>query len=503
MNMFTKKIFLGAVVAWSLLPGVLASESPGEVSLNNTNAHWMLSTADTCLRMSISNNKIYIDDFENAAQGWNWVTPPSEVPLPGKNSIRTAEADIKAGNIDEIPNWTYLGATQDKGDGDRLTLRFASTTPALELKSVWSARPGQGPVQNQVSIENKSGGKVVYNPNIAAAVLRLKADKSVHLWSFEKTSMGQGHVRDDLIGPGVHISKDSHSVPFVMLDVGSRHGAYVGFEWELGRFQIASDSDPLGLTLSVLPITEAVTQGPNEIFTIPSVYYGTYKGDIDDGSNRFKKWFWNYKITRSLHDNADEPWTEVCMQALGGNGSSSVTGATPQSAYDALAATGVECVKFDFWDGTGKCWYSNRDWMFHREVWPNGFDYASKAHQAGLKAALYMGGTYNDCDLRTKAGRDAELAAILERYDKGWFDIWRSDLYTAPEEPMPQTYNGVLNFMSMLDGLIQSRPGFRYENCCNGGKYKGFAICRRMTFCTMNDRDNDANITRTTYYCKY
>jgi hypothetical protein len=81
------------------------------------------------------------------------------------------------------------------------------------------------------------------------------------------------------------------------------------------------------------------------------VYYGTYKGDIDDGSNRFKKWFWNRKITWSLYNHPDEPWIEVCMQAVGGRGSTSIVGDTPQSVYDALAATGVELVKMDFWDG--------------------------------------------------------------------------------------------------------------------------------------------------------
>jgi hypothetical protein len=495
LTLLTKKVALGAIIAWSLLSDVQAAKLPSEFSANT---RWTLSTGDTRLKISVSNNKIYIDGLKNPAQDWNWVPAASEVPLPGKNSIRTVGT---TGDIDQTPNWTYAGASEDKSDGHEVTLRFTSTTPALELKSVWSARPGPGPVENHVTIENKSGGKVVYSPNIAASVLQLKADESVHLWSFEKTSVGQGHMGNDLLGPGTHRSIDSRCVPFIMFDVGSAHGAYIGYEWELGVIQIASGSDPLDITVSVLPITEAVTQGANEIFTIPNVYYGTYKGDVDDGSNRFKKWFWNYKITRSLHDNANEPWTEVCMQELGGNGSASVTGATPQSAYDALAATGVECVKFDFWDGTGKCWYSNRDWMFHPEVWPNGFDYASKAHKAGLKASLYMGGTYNDCDLTTTAGRDAELAAVLERDDKGWFDMWRTDLYTAPEEPMPQTYNGVSNFLSIMDQLIKSRPGFRYENCCNGGKYKGFAICRRMTFCTMNDCESDARLMRTTYYC--
>jgi len=334
----------------------------------------------------VSNNKIYIDGIKNPAQGWNWAPIASEVPLPGRNSIRTAGAPA---NIDQTPNWTFAGASEDKSDGFAVTLHFVSTTPSLELKSVWTARPGPGPVENRLTIQNKSGGVVVYSPDISAGVLRLKADKRVRLWNFEKTSIGQGHFDNQLIGPGVHRSIDSRQIPFIMFDVNSTHGAYIGYEWELGAFQLATDADPLDITVSILPITEAVPQGANEIFTIPSVYYGTYKGDVDDGSNRFKKWFWNHKITRSLHDNADEPWTEVCVQQRFDekNGLNDVTGATPQCVYDAIAATGVECVKFDFWDGTGQCWYTGRDWMFHQNVWPNGFDYAAKAHRAGLKAS--------------------------------------------------------------------------------------------------------------------
>ena len=259
---------------------------------------------------------------------------------------------------------------------------------------------------------------------------------------------------------------------------------------------MTSGADPRRFAVSVHPITEKVARPPGGTFLIPSVYYGVYQGDIDDGSNRFKRWFWNHKITRSLHDNQDEPWTEMCV----GNGGPGTTGASPQSYYDRIAATGVECVKLDFWDGTGQCWYTDRDWMFHPKVWPNGFDYGAKAHKAGMKASLYMGGTYKDADLTTIAGRDAELKAVLSRYDQGWFDIWRTDRYTAPNDPIPPTYEGVTNFLYIQDYLIKHRPGYRYENCCNGGTYKGFAICRRMTFCTMNDDDNEAWKTRTTYY---
>lgn len=496
MNTRIKRLTLGSLIVLSLASGACAEDPSTDIQPDNqrqATLQWTLTTDDTEMIVSLSNNKIVISSLKNPAQNWNWVPVPSEVPLPGKDSITI-------GGIAYSPNWTFCDATEDKSNGCTITLRFTNTTPNLELKAVWRAYPGPGPVENWVTIENKSGADVAYDSSLAATRLQVKAKNTVHLHRAEKTAVGKGKVYYDPLGANAQITIGSDIIPLIMLDVGSSHGLYLGYEWELGGFQITSGADPLDITASAHPITEKVTRGNNEIFTIPNVYYGTYQGDIDDGSNKFKKWFWNHKITRSLYNHADEPWVEVCMQDIGGKGSSSITGNTPQRAYDVLATIGVELVKMDFWDGTGNGWYTNRDWMFHPNVWPNGFDFAAKAHKAGLKASLYMGGTYQDCDLTTIAGRDAELAAVLTRYDQDWFDMWRTDLYTAPKEPMPQTYEGVTNFLYIQDFLIKNRPGYRYENCCNGGKYKGFAICRRMTFCTMNDVDQDPDQTRSTYY---
>ncbi|MGA2620039.1 MAG: GH36 C-terminal domain-containing protein, partial [Thermoguttaceae bacterium] len=368
------------------------------------------------------------------------------------------------------------------------------------LKSFWRAEKGPGPVENWTTIENKSGAEVVFSREVPAASLKLAAEAAVTLHRAEKTPAGKGVVYQDVIGPKASFATHNAQIPLVILGIGNTHGVYFGFEWEVGGFRISSDVDPLHLTVSAHPITENVTRANGTQFLVPSVYYGAYRGDIDDGSNRFKRWFWNHKITRSLHDNKNEPWVEVCMQDIGGNGSSSITGNTPQVIYDRLASTGVELVKIDFWDGTGQCWYAGQDWQFKPAVWPNGFDFATKAHKAGLKASLYMGGTYMNVDLNTIAGRDKQLAALLKRYDEGWFDMWRTDRYIAPRDPIPDTYEGVTNFLYIQDYLIKNRPEYRYENCCNGGKYKGFAICRRMTFCTMNDVDNDPVATRTTYF---
>jgi PKD repeat protein len=465
---------------------LVLSASAAEPATGQT---WTLATEDTQLTLAVASNTLSIVKLRHPAQNWNWTPAPSPVPMPGVQGKKGA--------------WTFCDASESKTNGYEVTLRFTCADPALELKSVWRALPGPGPVENEVSIENRSEGNVTFPASTAAAV-ELVADAAVMLHRADKTAAGTGKVYEDVIGPNAKFSTDTGIIPLILLGVGSTHGAYFGFEWELGGFKVASRADPLRLAVSAQPVTEAVSCGKGERFLIPSIYYGVYQGDLDDGANRFKRWFWNHKITRSLHDNEDEPWVQVCMQDLGGNGKASITSKTPQSSYDRLAETGAECAKMDFWDGTGQGWYRNRDWQFQPAVWPDGFDFARKAHKAGLKASLYMGGTYNDCDINTTAGRDAELEAVRSRYDQGWFDMWRTDKYIAPLEPMPQTYHGVKNFLYIHDWMIANRPGYRYENCCNGGTYKGFAICRRMTFCTMNDIDKDPVATRTTYFsCTY
>lgn len=199
------------------------------------------------------------------------------------------------------------------------------------MKSVWRARASPGPVENEVSIENTSAGEVVFGPDLAAAAVALAADAAVTLHRAEKTAVGTGKVYEDVIGPNAQFSTGTGIIPLVILGVGTTHGAYFGFEWELGGFRVTTQADPLRLNTSVHPITENVVRAKGEVFGIPSVYYGVYQGDMDDGANRFKRWFWNHKITRSLHDNDNEPWVEVCMQDPGGNGSTSITGLTPQS----------------------------------------------------------------------------------------------------------------------------------------------------------------------------
>ncbi len=146
MNTRTRRLILGSLITLSLAASAGAAEPSTDVQPGKQRqaSQWTLSTADTEVTLSVSNNKIFLSSLKNPAQNWNWAPVPWEVPLPtAKNSIRSLAADIKTGSVDQTPDWTYTGASEDKAHGYTVILRFLSTTPALELQSVWRAKRGR------------------------------------------------------------------------------------------------------------------------------------------------------------------------------------------------------------------------------------------------------------------------------------------------------------------------------------------------------------------------
>ena len=51
----------------------------------------------------------------------------------------------------------------DKADGQKLTIRFLCAAPPMELKSVWWARPGRGPVHHAMLITNQSDKPLAFS----------------------------------------------------------------------------------------------------------------------------------------------------------------------------------------------------------------------------------------------------------------------------------------------------------------------------------------------------
>ena len=373
--------------------------------------------------------------------------------------------------------------------GDGVEIGLAGARRGRDLwKTKYSSRTGPGTVSSS-------------RPRWLRRKIGLVADGAVTLHRARKTQVGVGEVLQNTIGANANFTTDSSIIPFLLLGVGEKHGAYMGFEWELGGFHVVSAANLHQFTVSVFPVTENVTRLPGTMFAMPAVYYGTYQGGLDDGANRFKRWFWNHKITHSLHDNKDEPWSEVCMQDVSSpSGNASVVGTTPQSVYDRLAATGVECVKMDFWDGSGKCWYTDRDWMFHLENWPHGFDYHRQGSQGRTEGIALHGRNVQGCRpvdhrrtrRRVAGGPDAVRSGLVRH-------VANRSLY-GPQRPDARDLRRRGQFPVHPGSPDRKSARIPLRELLNGGKLKGFAICRRMTYCTMNDDDQTPWRTRTTYY---
>jgi hypothetical protein len=464
-----------------------------------------LSTDDTVLTISAGGvlPGLRIRSMRHRSAGWEWIDDDGDaLPLPAP---RGAQA-----------SWRFTHATQNK-----TVASFYFEAGPLQLESTWVARDGGGPVDNSVIVRNSGSKPVVFDSSLKSCAVKLMTPTSSILSMYEKRGAGTPLPPMEIVwrpglsssvptgGPG-YTEKEGQYLPMTFITAtgsrytGTRHGIFIGSEWELGTVDVSTRKVDI-TALSISPIGRAdpaknlaadyvtIAAGSTDpdihaSFAVPSVYYGTFQGDVDDGSNIFKQWFWREKIARSLHDNTNEPWTEICWEPVTGalfpgpaRANVSGPGELPQSLYNLTAATGVEALKIDFG------WYDARNWTWRIKDWPSGFDFKTKAHIAGMNTSLYMGGTFHDVNLSTIAGRDVELAAIMERYKSGYFDMWRTDKYTAPENPLPDSFAGVTNFLHILDTLMMANPGFRYENCANGGHFKGLALARRFTFVTTND----------------
>lgn len=139
---------------------------------------WSLETEDTYIAITIINNRPAICDIKNKKNGWDWIKEFSLMPLP---------EIVLSGNKSYRPDWKYKEAAIEKENGTKLTLRFFSTIPNLELESVWEAKPGVGPVENMVSVKNNSGGSIVFkNASAISSNITLTADSAISLWRFNK-----------------------------------------------------------------------------------------------------------------------------------------------------------------------------------------------------------------------------------------------------------------------------------------------------------------------------
>ncbi len=449
-----------------------------------------MATDDTSLTLAVVNDRPAIVRLANPAQGWNWTPAPTEFPLLAHVAV--------SGGPAQNPDWKFQDAAVDESDGRKVTLRFTSTTPKLELKSIWWARKGPGPVEESMVISNQTGAALNVNGrDLVTADLALVTDNPAMLWRFNKTPRGggpdaHGVVRTDVgvytdkLAPGVTVQSEfghpgdtgtDADLPFEMYDVGAKHGLYLGYLFGYGKSNTQVTGDGLHVTDRLyLDDDEQIPVEKDKSFTVPGLFIGTYQGDTDDGSNRMKKWFWNYKIQAYLK-RADEPLIELCSDST-------------EPDFDKLmalikatdfAALGVGIYKVDAYYA-GDIRYCPPGTLPYARI----DELAATLHAKNLRLSVWQADSIPE-------------EHLLARFDKWHYDYYRSDqpgVHSAD-------YWGYVNFWKKLDDLEAARPTFRWENCLDGGSLKSFDDCERMAFMTTTDTPNSLDFKKAVYPNSY
>src|SRR6202453_92990 len=111
---------------------------------------WRLSTDDTTMVVAVQQGIPAVTQLGSAKSGSNWLLAPAPEVLPSSISQQNAAVATR---------WQYEGGALDPQSG-QLVLRFSNAAPALELQSIWRARPGHGPIEHWLTLANKSGGVI-------------------------------------------------------------------------------------------------------------------------------------------------------------------------------------------------------------------------------------------------------------------------------------------------------------------------------------------------------
>jgi hypothetical protein len=328
-------------------------------------------------------------------------------------------------------------------------------------------------------------------------------------------------------------------IPMVYLDGGTA-GAYLAMEWPSCRIVCRGEKE--GVRVSADLGGEFSTRIPpgGDLF-LPPVYVGVYDGDVDDGSNLFKRWFFSVKSPRYLRDDPAEPFIQIDAQL------------SPARAKE----LGIESVKWDYgwWsrekvDGNPDTFWKSYEGSWKYRLDPNLDEAASDAlmkrvgaemREAGVNWTVYV--LLHD-SLRPLSGDD-ELTSVGPGGHPEWFtdrriagicptaDLGNEDCVAYLKRKMPQFFlrygigtwrsdfepiacrsdkknrhdaNGSdvqywcsRGFFEVTDHLLRTVPGFRYESCSSGGSMKDFAVFRRATVFN-NDDSADWMSLRTTFY---
>ena len=513
----------------------------------------ILATDDTKVQVEARENQLRVVAFESIRTGWNWTTS-NELPL-----ISSLEVNGQTKPI----TWKFKTRSGSAGQPAREIFVFESENPALELKSIWTAYSGPGPIEHQISIKNKSNVPLIL-PLQPSLVFDARAARGHTLENFwvEKGSGTPSAIGTHRTRVGKDFSASLISLPYceeprdaipwtAIQDVTGQQGWYAGVEFS-GRVQIAlgAVTDRAGATGVHAELGLDAREPfrtrllPGETFEAPTVFVGCYQGDVDDGANRLHRW---------TESHLRPPINEERYPLLVNNSWGSGMAVDEQLATRMIADSaklGLELYHIDagWFRGVG-------DWHPDEKKFPRGLAaVAGSAHAKGLKFGLWVGWTQGG-HLRTDDSQETILS-VFDPAMKGWFTRdyqpeWRTQEFTGADVCLGDikarawclrtlrqvvkdnkldllehdqrmivdacsrqdhlhtssrtdiAYHAARGYYQVYDALRAEYPNLLFENCVNGGRMVDYGVIRRTHYISITDTYDPLSNRRAFYDASY
>jgi len=496
---------------------------------------WRLNTDDTTMVVAVQQGIPAVTELRSTKSGSNWLLAPAPEALP--SSITQQDAAVAT-------KWQYEGGALDPQSG-QLVLRFSNPAPALELQSIWRARPGHGPIEHWLTIANHSGGVITlgHQDSLVLSNIAIPKDESMDAWW---TKRGAGNTTTEggtlLQSIGRHSGNTLTSdptdgaspVPWLALQVGTSRGLYVGWEFSgIGRISYHSEKDgesesaagaaKLGIDVGNLPVFKTdVAAG--ETFLVPPAFVGCYTGDIDDGSYTLHR-FVLEKLVPKFPQGYEYP-------TLAYNLYLDVGGAHAEEKDVLKSAALAKELGFETFVVDAMWFPESGDWRWDPKRFPHGSQpIAEYLHSNGMKFGLWMAYTHGSnsddpramsitkhpdwfaappkldakheinwdaqIDLGSDPARDWVENATQQAVSDYKLDYFKTD-YTPIVTTCQQTthrhhygvdvsYWSTLGYYAVQEGLIRKFPDLILEGCSGSGHIKDFGDIQRVHMIAIND----------------
>ncbi len=490
----------------------------------------------TTAELRADRNGVAVRSLKNQENGYEWLASETVQEMPELKKYRKETEETTF-------DWTFAGAYENTSTTFGYTLKFVfeNTDPAFRVESVWNVCGDFSPIQHTMYVFNLSDeAYTVYSRQSVS--LRIKNELDLIAWRFHKESFTA-----DSVGLYRHVLRqepevaaqttmvvdtDNNSgfIPILYFDAAGTQGLYVGWEWCHGRVKAVPAAKSTAIVESGFNDDFKTVIRPRTRFLIPTAYIGTYTGDLDDGTNRFNRWFYRNKTKKSVHGDENEPLTQMGYVD-----------------YD-YEEMGIESIQWDYgWWGSEN---GEGVWELHHPVLEsvvrhtgavNIRTFADKLRDKGVGFTLYIllhdalnpDGTVNPAEkifnsrvhpdwfssrfasanASADLGNEKCLAYVKEKLAAFLTDnhirTWRVDMEPVPWDSawdnrhvfgqLDTTYWNAVGYYEIVDYLFDNVEGFRNEVCGSGGAYKDYATLTRTTVMQTDDRAN-YNSARQIFY---